>query len=89
MRQLRNLMIGALLSLLAFNPVLAQNDTTSVLSGKADSSAVALNGGVSVSDSITPIASLAHKNEPVNVKEIVFGHIGDSYEWHITTWFVA
>ena len=23
------------------------------------------------------------KNE-VNVKEIVFGHIGDSYEWHIT-----
>lgn len=24
--------------------------------------------------------------EPVNVKEVVFGHIGDSYEWHITTW---
>lgn len=22
----------------------------------------------------------------VNVKEIVFGHIGDAYEWHITTW---
>ena len=22
----------------------------------------------------------------VDVKEIVFGHIGDSYEWHITTW---
>ena len=21
----------------------------------------------------------------VDVKEIVFGHIGDSYEWHITT----
>ncbi len=86
MRQLRNLMIGALLSLLAFNPVLAQNDTTSVLAGKVDSSAVALNGGVSASDSITSVASTAHKNEPVNVKEIVFGHIGDSYEWHITTW---
>ncbi len=24
--------------------------------------------------------------EKVNVKEIVFGHIGDAYEWHITTW---
>ena len=23
---------------------------------------------------------------PVDVKGIVFGHIGDSYEWHITTW---
>lgn len=22
----------------------------------------------------------------VNVQEIVFGHIGDSYEWHITEW---
>lgn len=26
------------------------------------------------------------KEETVNVKEIVFGHIGDAYEWHITTW---
>ena len=26
------------------------------------------------------------KENTVNVKEIVFGHIGDSYEWHITTW---
>lgn len=25
-------------------------------------------------------------NETVDVKEIVFGHIGDSYEWHITSW---
>lgn len=24
--------------------------------------------------------------QEVNVKEIVFGHIGNSYEWHITTW---
>ncbi len=24
--------------------------------------------------------------EKVDVKEIVFGHIGDAYEWHITTW---
>lgn len=26
------------------------------------------------------------KENTVNVKEIVFGHIGDSYEWHVTTW---
>ena len=25
-------------------------------------------------------------NGGVDVKNIVFGHIGDSYEWHITTW---
>jgi len=31
-------------------------------------------------------ASAESEHEPVNVKEIVFGHIGDSYEWHITTW---
>lgn len=24
--------------------------------------------------------------QSVNVKEVVFGHIGDSYEWHITSW---
>lgn len=26
----------------------------------------------------------AEKDEPVDVKGIVFGHIGDAYEWHIT-----
>lgn len=26
------------------------------------------------------------KENTVDVKSIVFGHIGDSYEWHITTW---
>lgn len=26
------------------------------------------------------------KKNTVDVKSIVFGHIGDSYEWHITTW---
>lgn len=25
------------------------------------------------------------EREPINVKEIVFGHINDTYEWHITT----
>lgn len=31
-------------------------------------------------------ASAKEEKETVNVKEIVFGHIGDSYEWHITSW---
>ena len=26
------------------------------------------------------------KGEDADVKEIVFGHIGDAYGWHITTW---
>ena len=26
------------------------------------------------------------QEESVDVKSIVFGHIGDSYEWHITDW---
>ncbi|KAA6340225.1 ATP synthase subunit a [termite gut metagenome] len=26
------------------------------------------------------------ENKPVDVKSIVFGHIGDAYEWHVTTW---
>ncbi len=28
----------------------------------------------------------AEEESTVNVKEIVFGHIGDAYEWHITSW---
>lgn len=31
-------------------------------------------------------ADKAVAKQEVNVKEIVFGHIGNSYEWHITTW---
>ena len=36
-----------------------------------------------VQDVITP---KEEQENTVDVKEIVFGHIGDSYEWHITTW---
>lgn len=31
-------------------------------------------------------ASAQERESTVDVKEIVFGHIGDSYQWHITTW---
>ena len=30
--------------------------------------------------------NVTQQQENVDVKGIVFGHIGDSYEWHITTW---
>lgn len=32
------------------------------------------------------VSSQEQKENTVDVKGIVFGHIGDSYEWHITTW---
>ena len=32
------------------------------------------------------VAQEDEKNEPVDVRAIVFGHTGDSYEWHITDW---
>ena len=31
-------------------------------------------------------SSVQSQEEGVDVKSIVFGHIGDSYEWHITDW---
>ena len=30
-------------------------------------------------------SSFAARAEGVDVKEVVLGHIGDSYDWHITT----
>ena len=35
---------------------------------------------------MTFISSLTLKAEEINVSEILFGHIGDSYGWHITEW---
>lgn len=40
---------------------------------------------------LLPLSVQAHEaadegGGSVDVKEIVFGHIGDAYEWHITTW---
>ena len=31
-------------------------------------------------------AQEAESGEDVDVSEIIFGHVGDSYEWHITSW---
>lgn len=30
--------------------------------------------------------NIPQQQENVDAKDIVFGHIGDSYEWHVTTW---
>lgn len=38
--------------------------------------------GVHASERVLP----EEKEGLVDVKEIIFGHIGDSYHWHITTW---
>ena len=32
------------------------------------------------------VESPKEKEEELNVQEIIFEHIGDAYEWHITTW---
>lgn len=34
----------------------------------------------------TDVTASEQKDEPVDVKEIVLGHMSDAYEWHITTW---
>ena len=32
-----------------------------------------------------PVVEEHHKKEGVNLKEMIFGHTGDAYDWHITT----
>lgn len=36
-------------------------------------------------DSLSVVAAAPSEEEEVNVSELVFGHIGDAYEWHIAT----
>lgn len=36
-------------------------------------------------DSLSVAAAASSEEEEVNVSELVFGHIGDAYEWHIAT----
>ena len=33
-----------------------------------------------------PTQSAASEDEDINISEIIFDHIGDDYEWHITEW---
>ena len=48
-----------------------------------------MSGGDGSGDSVIPSeveGSPAAQDEEINVPEIIFGHIGDEYEWHITEW---
>lgn len=77
MKQLRNILTGVLL---VWGLLLSA-------SVQADSIPVAQNGLAAELDSIAQrddVTSAEQEKNTVNVKEIVFGHIGDSYEWHIT-----
>ncbi|WP_291530530.1 F0F1 ATP synthase subunit A [Bacteroides sp. UBA939] len=73
MKRIRNLCTGIFLMLgMLFTalPVTAQGT-------KADTDSVAGRNELN---------SAGQKENTVDVKGIVFGHIGDTYEWHITTW---
>lgn len=70
MKQLRNLVTPLLLTCL-------------MVIGLPASAQEQVQEQVQVTDTV---AKAHQEKETVNVKEIVFGHIGDSYEWHITTW---
>ena len=73
MKQMRNLLTGIFLllgMLLTALPATAQG-----VEAELDS--------IAKRDDIT---AAEQKENTVDVKGIVFGHIGDAYEWHITTW---
>ena len=73
MKQLHNIVAPLILFCLMATvglPVLAQEQEREAVSQQTQ-------------DEITP---KEEQENTVDVKEIVFGHIGDSYEWHITTW---
>lgn len=79
MKQLRNILIGVLLALgLSLSvPMRADSIPVTIEEFKADLDSIARHDNVTAAE---------EKENTVDVKEIVFGHIGDSYEWHITTW---
>lgn len=79
MKQLRNIVAPIFLLCLmavASLPVSAQEQ-------QEVTPAVQQQVALQTQEDVTP---QEQKENTVNVKEIVFGHIGDSYEWHITTW---
>lgn len=61
-----------------------------LFSGTVHADSIPVVSGAQVAtDSVASGSATAdekQENGTVNVKEIVFGHIGDAYEWHITTW---
>ena len=77
MKRLRNILTGVLLVAGFLLPAAVQ----------ADSIPASRSGLEASTDSIArhgETTSAEQEENTVDVKEIVFGHIGDSYEWHIT-----
>lgn len=71
--------------LLAAPVAFAQETTTVPAAGQESAAPEAESAAVPAAvQEATEMQSAAE--QPVNVKEVVFGHIGDSYEWHITSW---
>lgn len=79
MKRLRNILSGVLLVVTFLMPgyVYADSIPATLNEMGANQDSVSLSNDTS---------SDKHTGSTVNVKDIVFGHIGDSYEWHITTW---
>lgn len=79
MKQLRNILTGILLM---FGLLLSVNVQADSIPATFESVGTDLDS-IARRDNVTPAEQ---QENTVDVKEIVFGHIGDSYEWHITTW---
>lgn len=79
MKQLRNILTGVLLMYGLLLPVNVQADS---IPATFEGVGTDLDS-IARRDNVTPAEQ---QENTVDVKEIVFGHIGDSYEWHITTW---
>ena len=80
------LVTGLLLTLFAFVPQARgegweHHDT--VPAAEAPDAGVIGNADATAAEEV---AAENKAEEAVDVKGIVFGHIGDSYDWHITTW---
>lgn len=48
--------------------------------------AVALLAGSAGNDLVCAVTDPHHAEEEINIGDMLFGHIGDSYGWHITEW---
>ncbi|MCI1648874.1 MAG: F0F1 ATP synthase subunit A [Bacteroides sp.] len=92
MKQLRNLLIGGLwvLGLCVALPLAAQSDSTSQVTSHSQPPISAVKATVVEGDTASTQKdreeSTSKAKNPVDVKGLIFGHIGDAYEWHITTW---
>ena len=74
MKRLRNILLGTLLCGLLLPVTVKGAETNDVAKDSLDNKSALVAEAAS------------EEKETVDVKGIVFGHIGDAYEWHILTW---